>query len=51
MSEQRRAVFLDRDGTINVDRHYLSKPEQFELYPGVGLALQQLMNAGFRTSS
>ncbi len=43
-----RAVFLDRDGTINVDRHYLSKPEQFELIPGVGPALRRLLDAGFR---
>ena len=40
-----RAVFLDRDGTINVDRHYLSKPEQFELIPGVGPALRRLLDA------
>lgn len=42
-----RAVFLDRDGTINVDRHYLSKPEQFELIPGAGPALRRLQDAGF----
>lgn len=42
------AVFLDRDGTINVDRHYLSKPEQFELIPGAGPALRRLLDAGFR---
>ena len=41
------AVFLDRDGTINVDRHYLSKPEQFELIPGAGPALRRLQDAGF----
>ena len=43
-----RAVFLDRDGTINVDRHYLSDPAQFELIPGTPAALRQLMDAGFR---
>ena len=30
------AVYLDRDGTINRDVHYLSTPEAFELLPGVG---------------
>lgn len=45
--EPRRAVFLDRDGTINVDRHYLSDPAQFELIPGVAPALRRLMDAGF----
>lgn len=42
-----RAVFLDRDGTINVDRHYLSRPDQFELIPGVGPALRRLQDAGY----
>ena len=43
----RRAVFLDRDGTINVDRHYLSDPAQFELIPGAERALKRLLDAGF----
>lgn len=29
------AIFLDRDGVIIVERHYLQDPEQVELYPGV----------------
>jgi D-glycero-D-manno-heptose 1,7-bisphosphate phosphatase len=44
---KKRAVFLDRDGTINVDRNYLSDPAQLELIPGVGSALRRLMDAGF----
>jgi D-glycero-D-manno-heptose 1,7-bisphosphate phosphatase len=40
-------MFLDRDGTINVDRNYLSDPAQLELIPGVGPALRRLMDAGF----
>lgn len=48
MNGTRRAVFLDRDGTINVERHYLSKPEQFELLPEVGPALRRLADGGFR---
>jgi len=43
----KRAVFLDRDGTINVDKRYLSDPEQLELIPGVGPALMRLQDAGF----
>ena len=42
------AVFLDRDGTLNVERHYLSRAEEFQLLPGVGPALQRLRGAGFR---
>ncbi len=43
----RPAVFLDRDGTINHEVHYLSRPEDFELLPGVGPALRRLQDAGF----
>ncbi len=43
----RRFVLLDRDGTINVERNYLSDPDQLELYPGVGPALRRLRRLGF----
>lgn len=38
-----KAIFLDRDGTINVEKHYLNKIEDFEFLPGVieGLKLFQ----------
>jgi len=44
---ERRAVFLDLDGTINVDTGYLSNAEQFEFLPGVPGALSRLQSAGF----
>ena len=43
-----RAVFLDRDGTLNVERHYLHDPDQLEIIPGSGPALRRLMDAGYR---
>ncbi|MDE2680982.1 MAG: HAD family hydrolase [Verrucomicrobiota bacterium] len=43
----KRAVFLDRDGTLNIERHYLHDPDQLEIIPGTGLALRRLMEAGF----
>lgn len=43
----KRAVFLDRDGTIIVDRHYLRDPVQVEIIPGVPAALLRLLDAGF----
>jgi len=46
--ERRPAVFLDRDGTLNVERSYIRRPEEFELIPGVGPALRRLREAGFR---
>ena len=47
MSPARRFVLLDRDGTINVERDYLSHPDQLALYPGVGAALRRLRDLGF----
>ena len=42
----RRAVFIDRDGTLIRDRHFLSRPEQIELLPGSVEALRLLEGAG-----
>ena len=41
MTATARAVFLDRDGTLNTEREYLSNPDLLELYPGVGPALRR----------
>jgi len=43
----KRAVFLDRDGTINVEKNYLIEPSEFEFIPGVPEALKRLQDAGF----
>lgn len=42
-----KAIFLDRDGTINVEKHYLYKKEDFEFLPGVIDALKKLQVSGF----
>ncbi len=47
MTGIRRAVFLDRDGTINVEKDYLHKIEDFEFIPGVPEAIKRLKDAGF----
>ena len=43
----RRAVFLDRDGTLNVEVNYLHRIEDFTLIPGVAPAIMALNRAGF----
>lgn len=43
----KRFVLIDRDGTINVEKHYLSDPDQLELYPGAGAAIRRLNQAGY----
>ncbi len=42
-----KAIFLDRDGTINVDPGYLDDPEKIKLFPKVGAALFNLQSHGF----
>ena len=42
-----RAVFLDRDGTINEDVGYIADPRCFELIPGAVAAMNRLRAAGF----
>lgn len=41
------AVFLDRDGTINVDIGYLSNPADLVLLPGVVAAIRAFNRAGW----
>lgn len=41
-----RLVLLDRDGTINVEKRYLSAPEQVELLPGAAEGIRRLAKAG-----
>lgn len=43
-----RAVFLDRDGTINEERNYLCRVEEVVIFPGAGAALGRLQRAGYK---
>lgn len=47
MADKRRAVFLDRDGTINVEKNYLHEIDEFEFIPGAQEAIKKLKDAGF----
>jgi len=47
-SSMNRAVFLDRDGTIIAEKNYLHRPEEVEIFPGAGVALRRLADAGFK---
>lgn len=42
-----KALFLDRDGTLILDKHYLADPAGVELVPGVGKALQRALDLGY----
>jgi D-glycero-D-manno-heptose 1,7-bisphosphate phosphatase len=43
----RRALFVDRDGTLNPDLHYLKEAARLELYRGVGESLALAREHGF----
>ena len=45
-----RLVLIDRDGTINVERHYLSSPEEIELFPKSGEAIKLLRDVGLKVA-
>lgn len=42
-----KCIFLDRDGTLIVDKIYLNDPEQIEYLPGVFEALRLLRDDGY----
>lgn len=48
MKKRARAVFVDRDGVLIRDRHYLADPAGVVLYAGVPAALKALRRAGYR---
>ena len=45
---QNIAVFLDRDGTLNEDRGYVTSPEQLVIFSGVPEAIARLNQMGVR---
>lgn len=47
MNKKSKAIFLDRDGVINIEVGYLSDPENFEFIEGSVEALRILKQKGF----
>lgn len=45
-SQNRKVVFLDRDGTINIERGLITQPEQLELIDDAALSIKRLNEAG-----
>lgn len=41
------AIFIDRDGTLNVNVHHLRRSEDLQLIPGAGEAIARLKQAGY----
>lgn len=47
MSMENKAVFFDRDGTLNVDIHYLHRPEDFIWIPDAKEAIRHVNDRGY----
>jgi D,D-heptose 1,7-bisphosphate phosphatase len=47
LANPQRAVFLDRDGTINALNGFVTTPEQFTLLPGAAEAIRRINDLGF----
>ncbi len=49
LKHQQPTVFIDRDGTLNVEVNHLSRTDQLQLIDGVEEAVRRLNQAGYRT--
>ncbi len=47
LQEKQKAIFLDRDGTLNRYVGFLTHPEQFELLEGAAEAVRMINKSGF----
>ena len=47
MTVLRKALFLDRDGTLIRDVHYLKDPEKVEIIEEIGESLLKVKNHGY----
>lgn len=43
-----KVAYIDRDGTINVEKHFIKHPDEVELIPGSDRAIRLLNEAGYR---
>ena len=48
MDKKQKALFLDRDGVINIEKNYLYKIEDFEFVDGVFEALLYAQSLGYK---
>ncbi len=46
-AKQTKALFLDRDGTINIEKNYVYRKEDFEFIPGIFDLIRKYRDTGF----
>lgn len=47
LSHKQKAIFLDRDGTINKSNGFITKADDFELLPDVAHAIKKINKSGY----
>lgn len=47
LKNKQKAVFMDRDGTINVYKGYITKVDELELIPGVAEQIRKINQSGY----
>ena len=47
LANKQKAVFLDRDGTVNIYKGFLRHVEDFELIPGIAEAIKKINASGY----
>ncbi|MFY0599618.1 MAG: HAD-IIIA family hydrolase [Cyclobacteriaceae bacterium] len=47
LANKQKAIFLDRDGVLNEDRHLIHKPEDLVLYPSTSDAIKKINNSDY----
>lgn len=47
LNHKQKAVYLDRDGVINIDTDLIHRPEDFELYPYAAESIRRLNAMGY----
>lgn len=47
LDREQKCIFLDRDGTLNVYKGFLTKKEDFELLPGAAEAIRMINASGY----
>ena len=47
LARRQSALFLDRDGVINDDTHFISKAEDFRIFPFAHKAISEINRSGF----
>jgi histidinol-phosphate phosphatase family protein len=48
LKNKQKAIFIDRDGTLNVEVFHLSSNDQLELLPNVGQSLKKINSSDYR---